>query len=289
MENIKVNAYAKLNLSLNLFPEILDEGFFKVHFINTQLFLHDTITLEKLPEKEIKIKEKLIPKANNLAFKAVNILYKTYRVEGGVSIDIMKNIPIRAGLGGGSCDAAAVINGFEMINHLAISKSKKLEIAKMLGMDVCYSVIGGLCFVKGIGDIVERLPYSSPKLNIIVANPHLKKPSTKWAYSLIDNKFIGKDLKMLYSLIDGIKNQDLDKISQNIHNDFEIPINKYYSITRVLKEEMINFGAINAMLCGSGLSVFGIYKSRDRIQAAKISLEDKFKRNVDFYITETVG
>jgi len=287
-KTINLKAYAKLNLSLNLLPERGNNGFFKVYFINTQVSLYDIITLKTLPINEIKINEDKIKKNDNIAFKAAKLIYKIYKIKNGIYIDILKNIPIKAGLGGGSSDAAAVINGLDMLHNLNIGKDEKIKLAKRLGMDVCYCIIGGLCNIKGIGDTIESIPYKIPELNILLAIPHLKKSSTGWAYSIINENQIGKKIKMFYKLIDGIKTQNLAKIVCNLHNDFEEPINHYYPFTKLLRKCMIENGALNAMLAGSGLSVFGVFKDKKQIHRAKESLEDTFKGQIDCYIANTL-
>ena len=273
MKNILLNAYAKINLSLNLLPQRGKQGYYKVRFLNTQVSLSDTVLISKTPDKSILINEPRIDDRENIAYRAAKLMIHHFDLSEGISISIKKHIPLKAGLGGGSCDAGAVINGIVSLFRLDISESEKLSLAKKLGMDVCYCVIGGLCIVEGIGHAVKKLPLRLPQLNILISTPRTKKPSTEWAYSVVDEKEIGNDLGKLDSLVEGIKNQDIKKIASGLHNDFEHPVRSHYPIIDTVKHSMLSNGALNSILAGSGLSVFGIFTDEERIFRAKDELE----------------
>lgn len=273
MDRVALKAYAKLNLSLNILPERGERGYYRVQFLNTQVSLYDSVSIHKLKRKSILINEPTIDNEKNIAYKAAKLMFDTFDLTDGLSIKISKCIPARAGLGGGSSDAAAVMNGLSVLFSLSLNEDKRISMAKKIGMDVCYCITGGLCRIGGIGDSVQRLPCRLPVLSLLIATPHVKKPSTGWAYSKIDVRKTGKYLKKLKNLIKGIEKQDLKEISSNIHNDFEKPIQRHYPVTKQLKDGMIKYGALNAMLAGSGLSVFGIFKNDQDILRAKTELE----------------
>jgi len=147
MENTILTAYAKINLSLNLFPQRGEGGYYRVRFLNTQVSLSDTVIISKTPDKSILINEPRIDERENIAYRAAKLMFAHFDLPGGVSIAIKKHIPLKAGLGGGSCDAGAVINGIVNLFGLDISISEKLILVKELGMDVCYCAVGGLCKV----------------------------------------------------------------------------------------------------------------------------------------------
>ncbi len=285
MENTILKAYAKLNLSLNLLPELGERGYYNVQFINTQISLSDTVNISKLKQKSILINVPEITRDKNIAYRAARLLFDSCRLPGGISINILKKIPLRAGLGGGSCDAACVINGLEKLFDLNLARDRKLLFAKELGMDVCYCIIGGLCRIGGVGDVVQRLQYKMPVLNLLIATPNIKKPSTAWAYSVVNERDIGKNAEKIEQLIDAIRKRDIELIASNMHNDFEKPIQRYYPVTEEIKETMLKNGALNTLLAGSGLSVFGIFKDMEYIFKAKSNLE---KRGFDCYIAQTI-
>jgi len=253
-----------------------------VKFINTQVTLHDSVTLCKIESPEIKlelnnaVQETDEPEnENNLAFKTASLVKETFNLQGGILISINKNIPIRAGLGGGSADAAAVINGMEKLFNLPLSSKEKLSLAERLGMDVCYCVTGGLCRVEGTGERIEPLPYKLPPLNILIATPGAKKPGTSWAYSIIKENKIGKNLEKYDLLLEGIREKNEKVIAKNLHNDFESSIGAYFPVIMDIKNIILNSGAWGAQLAGSGLSVFGIFPDDNTLQHAVTTLENK--------------
>jgi len=281
MEKIRVNAWAKLNLSLNLLPKKGDRGYFKVKFINTQVTLHDSVILCKTKAPGIKLniynEEEAEENKKNLAFKAAFLMMQTFNLPGGIQISIKKNIPIRAGLGGGSADAGAVINGLGKLFSIQISQKDKSSLAGRLGMDVFYCVTGGLCRVEGIGEMVEPIPFKLPDLHILIATPIVRKPGTAWAYSLIEKKKIGKNIEKYNKLIEAIKEENARAIAENLHNDFEIHVGAYFPVIHDLKKIMLRSGAWGAQLAGSGLSVFGIFPDDTMLQNASSILK---KQNI---------
>ncbi len=208
-----------------------------------------------------------------------------YQLQRGITIDIEKNIPLTAGLGGGSSDAAAVINGMDKLFHLHISPDEKIAIGAELGMDVCYCVIGGLCRVGGIGNDIQKLSYGVPGLNLLIATPKEKKTSTSWAYSILEEKEIGRNLHKYDELLRGIRVGSAEIVGRNLHNDFELPVERYFPVTKLIKSLMLDHGALGAALAGSGLSVFGIFDSAAKAVQAQKLLQ---KRDINCIVTKMI-
>ena len=280
MENIFLKAYAKINLNLHLIPELSEKGYFQVSFINSQLDIYDSIKISKNNKKEINISvtnkkncnsdTSIISGDQNLAYKAIEKINEDFKIKSGFDIDIKKNIPIKAGLGGGSCDAAAVINGIDELLSLNLAPIHKVKLAEKLGMDVCYCVIGGLCLVNGIGNIIIPIPYLPPKINnILLVLPDIQKPSTAWAYSIIKRNEIGKNLNKLDGLIKGILMRNIELICKNIWNDFERPISEHFPKVGEIIHQLKKSGACAATLAGSGLTVFSIFENREKMLKAE--------------------
>ncbi|MFW6138650.1 MAG: 4-(cytidine 5'-diphospho)-2-C-methyl-D-erythritol kinase [Spirochaetota bacterium] len=284
MKNINLKAPAKLNLSLNLLPEKGEMDYYKVHFINIQVDLFDTITIQKLPCPGVILEGEMTGK-KNLAYQAARMIHRTCHLSHGVKIFLTKNIPTKAGLGGGSADAAAVINGLIRMFELQVDHSQKAALAKKLGMDVCYCITGGLAIVSGIGDKVNKLEIDPPFMYILIATPPVTKPSTGWAYSIIDKTRIGKNLEKSKRLLKGIRNKNIETVSENLHNDFEGPIEREFPVTGYIKKTMLQQGALNALLAGSGLSIFGIFKTTPPLMVAKSQLENN---NIRCFITTPI-
>jgi 4-diphosphocytidyl-2-C-methyl-D-erythritol kinase len=285
MEDISLKAHAKLNLSLNILPELGEGGYFRVRFLNTGISIFDSVTIRRFDRQVVRINEMRIDNEENIAYKAAKLMFDKYDLPGGVSIDITKSIPARAGLGSGSTDAAAVINGLSVLFGLRIGDDDRLALARKIGMDVCYCVTGGLCEIGGVGETVNKLSLKPPDLHLLIATPPVKKPSTSWAYSTIKSGETGKCTEKMDNLIRAIREKNPYKIASNIHNDFEKPVQRDYPVTGDLKKLMIKNGAMNALLAGSGLSVFGIFKEEKDIIASKLELE---KNNIECCIARTV-
>ena len=287
MKKVTLRAYAKLNLGLNLLPEKTTSGYYKVYFINTQLKLSDRVKIKKLPTKnDIIVLSDEIEGKSNLAYEAAKTIKERYNLAEGIEIKIKKNIPIKAGLGGGSSDAASVINGMIEIFALNIDNGEKLQLAKHLGMDVCYCTIGGLCEVKGIGDEVYPLQIRTPRLNILLIIPANTKPSTGWAYARVREEDLGRNIDKINKLIEALKEGSIYNIAKYIHNDFERVMIREFPFLNDIKEAMLKYGALNASLAGSGLSIYGIFETKKLMKAAAIPFR---KRGFRVICTETLN
>lgn len=271
MKKLTLKAHAKLNLGLNLLPEKGLHGYYRVHFINTQLKLADVVKIKIIPNKnEIKIISEEIEDKSNLAYEAARTFKERYSITDGVVIKIRKSIPIKAGLGGGSTDAASVINGLTRIFNIEIDEKGKLKLAKSLGMDVCYCVIGGPCEVMGVGDEIHPLKIKMPLLNILLVIPEQTKPGTGWVYGRVRKDDLGRNRSKIPRLIEALKIGSVYQIAKYIHNDFEDVITREFHFISEIKEKMLKYGALNATLAGSGLTVYGIFETRKLTKAAAI-------------------
>ena len=273
MDRIRLEARAKLNLSLNVLPETGQHGYYRVLFLNVQAALADSVELERLPEPGFAINAESVDGKENIALKAARLMFVEYGLPGGLAITLEKAIPSRAGLGGGSSDAAAVINGINDLFGLSLALEQRVRLAQGLGMDVCYCVVGGVCTVEGVGDVITPHPYPSPALDLLIATPPVRKPSTAWAYSVLDPSSIGRSLAKLDGLMEGIRERDPVGIARGLHNDFQAPVERHYPVTREIRERMRVKGALGVILAGSGLSVFGIFESEGACRSVKEELE----------------
>jgi 4-diphosphocytidyl-2-C-methyl-D-erythritol kinase len=285
MNTITLNSPAKLNLSLNLLPHRGEKGYYRVLFLNTQITLFDTVHVSKTGEKTVRINNREIDTGENIAYRAARLMIDRYNLTCGVTVNIEKRIPLRSGLGGGSSDAASVINGIDRIFELGLDDGEKLSLARKLGMDVCYCVIGGLCRIEGIGDLVQRVESGLPTLNILIATPNRRKPSTSWAYSILDEQQIGRAVEKFDRLLDGIRRQNMEQIVRNLHNDFECPVIAHYPWLETVATAMKNQGACKTLLAGSGLSIFGIYDTANAARKAAQTLESE---ELDCFPAETI-
>lgn len=280
---MKIKAYAKINILLDIVG-IKENGYHLLEMIMQSIDLYDVIDINKI-EKGIKIKcnKSYIPVNNkNIAYKAAELFMKTYGINEGVSINIYKNIPTSAGLGGGSADGAAVLKAMRKIFNVDISNKELEELGVKIGADVPFCVSGGTALCEGIGEIITPMSKFQNKI-LVVVKPKFGV-STKWVYSEYDNLNSVKKLET-EKILNAVKNDDLKLVSSKMANVLEeVTINKY-GIIDGIKKDMLKFGALGAMMSGSGPSVFAFFE--DSLSAQRCF--EKMKENYpETFITRTI-
>ena len=267
---MKIKAHAKINLTLDILGK-REDGFHELESVMQQLDLADDITIVDLPNKKITIECTGIPKKKNLVFKSVIFMRNKFKVEKGVKITIKKNIPVAAGLGGGSADAAAVIKGLNKLWKLGLSEEEMVDFASDIGSDVPFSIMGGVAVAKGRGEKLHKID-GMPSFDVVVINPGFGI-RTKEGYLNLDKKNYGQKRATVKML----KDLSRDNIALNLHNDFEHSIFKKYPDLKEIKEELERQGADAAIMSGSGSSVFGIFKDKEEAKEAYDKLKGKYK------------
>lgn len=275
---IKAKAFAKLNLNLHVLPYNFNKGYHQIKFINCQINLFDELLFKPIKKKIEGIAE------DNLIYKAAILLKKLAKNQDlGARIYLKKNIPIKAGLAGGSSDAAVTIIKLAKLWKIKLNKLQSDYLADKLGKDVYYCLQGGLCQIEGDGSQVIPLSPKLPKFWLVIITPEEKKPSTKWMYDNLDISNIGKNLSKLEGIKQAIRFKDKKNILENLYNDFEsLAINCYPKIT-IIKNDLINSGALNTLLSGSGFSTVGFYNTKNKAVNAFKYLKVKYK-NI-FYVS----
>ena len=284
MESATIEAYAKINFTLDVIGKD-NSGYHNIESVIQELELHDTILLE-IPEKikkGIKLNGNIniCPANKNLAYKAAELLIKKFKINRGVEITIEKNIPIAAGLSGGSADAAATLKGMNNIFNLGLSEEKLIEISNDIGMDVAFCLFGGTAYATGKGNELQRIE-DFPMLYVVLAKPKFGILA-KDAYNNLNYKKIGRQLKTAKMLC-AIRKKSINKIAENLHNDFEYSVCKKYSIINEIKQKMIENKALNALMSGSGPTVFGIIQDKAIAENIQDSLKKDhyFRKKLDF-------
>ena len=279
MEQLTRKAYAKINLGLDVLRRRPD-GYHEVKMIMQTVDIYDTLTFRKLEERELSEKEKsstepviriysdhetLPCNKSNLIYKAAALVMKIYEIKSGVAITLEKRIPIAAGMAGGSTDAAAVFHGLNELFELGMSPDEMKGMGVTIGADVPYCIMGGTALSEGIGEILTRLP-APPKAYLLVAKPDINV-STKFVYENLH-----ADTLSYHPDIDGmaaaLKEGSLEGITDRMGNVLETVTEKEYPVIARIKEEMKKAGAENALMSGSGPTVFGIYRQKEIAQKA---------------------
>ncbi len=263
MVNLKITAYAnaKINLTLDIVGKRAD-GYHLVDMIMQSVSLYDIVTVER-SETGITVasSDNTLGGQEDITYKAAKLFFEESGVSGGAVIEIEKNIPVAAGLGGGSTDAAAVLLALNKLYNEPLNLGALEGIAVNLGADVPFFLHGGTISVTGIGEIFEKLP-DMPKCYLVIAKNSVK-PSTKEMYSIIDNTDVSKYRPNNIIAKKAIADNDLSLLCKSIKNVFSAAWQPDV-ITEVLTEN----GALAVSLSGSGPSYFGIFtKYEDAINS----------------------
>ncbi|MBL4932701.1 4-(cytidine 5'-diphospho)-2-C-methyl-D-erythritol kinase [Clostridium paridis] len=280
---MKIKAYGKINIALEVVGKRSD-GYHLLRMIMQRIDLYDLIEIqEKINGIEITCNKPYVPRdERNLAYKAARLFLDTYNIDKGVHIDIRKNIPVAAGLAGGSTDGAAVLMGLNSIFNIGASDEELMELGLKLGADVPYCIKGKTALCEGIGEKVTQLKEFKDKILVLV------KPSfgvsTKEVYGDLDISKIYKKVK-IDEIIDAMENDNLDFVAKNMKNHLEnVTLRKHRKIIDI-KEEMVKMDALGAMMSGSGPTVFGFFDDMLKAQ----SCYDRMKKQYnDVFITRTI-
>lgn len=273
MYEMRLRALAKINLGLDVLRR-RDDGYHEVRMIMQTLKMYDKITIRKMKEPGIQLKSNLfyVPEnESNLAYRAAKMLADEFQLAQGVFIDLQKFIPVAAGMAGGSSDAAAVLYGVNRMFQLNLSKRQLMERSVKIGADVPYCIMRGTVLAEGIGEKLTPLP-PMPSCKVVVAKPQVSV-STKFVY---ENLKLGEvaahpDIDILLA---GIREGDLHKVAANMGNVLETVTIPHYPVIAQIREEMMRLGALNAMMSGSGPTVFGLFDDDELAEQAYSELRE---------------
>ncbi len=287
MSQIIRKAYAKINLGLDVLRRRAD-GYHEVKMIMQTVGIYDVLTFAKCKEPGIwlTVNQSELPcDKDNLIYKAAMLVMQTYDIKEGVKIELQKNIPIAAGMAGGSTDAAAVFHGLKELFDLPMDIRKMQQLGVKIGADVPYCIVGGTALSEGIGEILTQLP-SPPKAYLVIAKPDINV-STKFVYENLhaDRLTEHPDID---GMADALKQGDLKGITDRMGNVLATVTEKEYPIIVQIKELLKEQGAENALMSGSGPTVFGIFTQKECAQRAHDAvIEQKLANQV--FVTEFVN
>ena len=267
-DTAQLKSLAKINLGLDVIGR-RENGYHDVRMVMQTIYLYDDVTVKKTEEPGIVVKTNLsyLPvNEDNIAYKAAKMLIDEFGIEQGVEITLNKHIPVAAGLAGGSSNAAAVLVGMNRIFDLKLSQKDMMERGVKLGADVPYCVMRGTVLAEGIGEILTPLP-PMPKCYILIAKPGINV-STKVVYEKLDSKPI-ENHPNIDAIINGLEENDVYKVAASLGNVLEAVTIEDYPVIEDIKDAMKEAGALNAMMSGSGPTVFGIFDDKKVAKEAK--------------------
>ncbi len=267
MDEISLKALAKINLGLDVVRR-REDGYHEVRMIMQTIHLYDRLTITKQKEPGITIASNLsfLPvNENNLIYKAGKLLVDEFQITEGIHVDLQKRIPVAAGMAGGSTDAAAMLYGMNQIFDLKLSQKDLMERGVQIGADVPYCIMRGTALAEGIGEKLKQLP-PMVKCPVLIAKPAISV-STKFVYTnlKLDENTVHPDID---ALVRDIKKKDLMSVAQDMGNVLESVTIPEYPVIAEIKEHMMQHGAINAMMSGSGPTVFGLFADEETAKAA---------------------
>ena len=276
-------AYAKVNISLDIVGK-REDGYHLLKMIMQKIDIYDEIIINRKKYGiTIECNKSFVPcDDRNLAYKAADLFMKTYNIKSGVHIKINKNIPVAAGLAGGSTDGAAVLRIMNKMFNVNASEEELMKLGLKLGADVPYCVKGGTALCEGIGEIVTPLKPFKNHIMVLVKPPF--GVSTKEVYKSFD---ISKAIihPNTEALINAMKRDNINYVASNMKNLLENVTLKRHKVIINIKEDMIRLGSIGSMMSGSGPTVFGFFDDMLKAQRCYEYMKKKYE---DTFITRTI-
>lgn len=274
MKKIMMESYGKINIGLDVLYKRQD-GYHEINTIMQQISLKDTLIIEEN-------KGSIIIQSNNnntMPLDSSNLMYKAWdklrertNMETGIKISIDKQIPIAAGLAGGSSNAAAVLKALNILWDLGLSQDGLMDIGLELGADVPYCLMGGTAYAEGIGEKLTKLKSFSGK-HVLLVNPGIE----------VSSEYVYKNLELntsprlnMEKIISNLERDDMESLGQDVKNIMEDLVIGQYPIIEEIKKQIKNCGALVTLMSGSGPTVFGIFDQKDKLENCK----NKFKKEL---------
>ncbi len=287
---IKTLAPAKVNLYLKILNKRPD-GYHNIQTVMQPISLYDELEFE-LTEKDITITcdKKELASTNNLAYKAATLLHQRHNPARGIHIHLKKRIPVAAGLGGGSSDAAAALQALNSLWNLNLTQARLLRLGVELGADVPFFIYRKAALAEGIG---ERLtPWPSLSCWIVLIKPHFSV-STVWAYQNMNMDINKEGLTKPENYINILQlnwaKNNLAAVAGSMHNDFEPLIARKYPLLNELKKQLLDSDSLGVLMSGSGPTVFGLYAQYTVAEIAFSRLKDFVQERGVVALVKAIG
>lgn len=273
MREISVKALAKINLGLDVLRK-REDGYHEVKMVMQTIHLFDRLEIKRTANRGIRIETNLsfLPtNENNLVFQAARLLIEEFGISDGIFVELQKHIPVAAGMAGGSTDAAAVLYGMNRMFDLGLTKEELMQRGLKIGADVPYCLMRGTALAEGIGEKLTALP-PMVKCPVLIAKPQVN----------VSTRFVYENLKLndttehpdIDLLVREIRRKDLKKIAAGMGNILETVTGKEYPVIEQIRHHMMENGALNARMSGSGPTVFGLFDSEDTAAGAYEAMKE---------------
>lgn len=288
MKEIHLKAYGKINLGLDVIRKRPD-GYHDLDMIMQMVGIYDDIIIKKTENRDeiiIETDATILPDdKENLAYRAAKLLMEEFDIKEGVAIRINKSIPIAGGMAGGSSDCATVLKGINQLFELGLDEKELRKRGVTLGADVPYCIMGGTALARGIGDELTKLP-APPQCHVIIAKPGISV-STAYVYGRIKPDEIEKRPD-IPAIIRAIEEGDLKEMSTLLYNVMEDVTVGEHPVIREIEQILLDNGALNAIMSGSGPTVFALFDDIEKAKKAKACLTESGKTE-QLYLTGFVN
>jgi 4-diphosphocytidyl-2-C-methyl-D-erythritol kinase len=306
MRSYSLIAPAKINLYLEIIGNA-PGGYHELAMVLQSISLADRVNLRANGTQQFhcSCNSNQVPQdKTNLAYRAAELMAKqfpqAFNRYGALDINIEKQIPVAAGLAGGSSNAAAVLVGLNLIWELGLTQPELQELAAQLGSDIPFCVSGGTALATGRGEMLEPLP-DLPPLSVVLAKYRSLEISTAWAYSTYREKFshtyVSEPEALLErrqrfhsgQMISAIAHQEGQKIGQLLYNDLEKVALPAYPQVAQLRSAFEKTDILGVMMSGSGPTVFALAESPEKAQQASMTVKNTLNHpDLDFWVAQLI-
>lgn len=273
-----LKAYAKVNLALDVLRRRPD-GYHDVKMIMQNLDIYDELEFEVIARdtEDVKItltvnKEGIPTDDRNLVYKAIAMLFEAYNIKSHIAVNLIKNIPAEAGMAGGSTDCAAALKAVNTLYDLGLSTQELMSYGVKLGADVPYCILGRTAISEGIGEILTPIK-GLPSVHVLVAKPPVNV-STKEIYTNLKANEL-ETHPDVDGMVEALESQNLYAIADRMENVLETVTVDMHPEIEELKTLMKEQGALNAIMSGSGPTVFGLFEDKDKVWEAAMMISDE--------------
>lgn len=273
MDKLLLKARAKINLALDVCRR-LENGYHEVKMVMQTVDIFDELEFKKRTDPDIILsvnsRDYLGDLENNLIFRAAKLMKQRYGIQQGIEIRLKKNIPVAAGMAGGSTDAAATMTALNDMFDLGLTRQQLMESALELGADIPFCILGGTALAEGIGEKLTPLP-PPPEASLLIVKPPIMVP-TKHVYESLRVDMLERHPD-IDGMVNALRQGDLKGITSRMENVMETVTVRDYPIITDIKKMMLGNGAANALMSGSGPSIFGIFLEESAARAAAVYIE----------------
>ena len=277
MEKLNYKARAKINRALDVCRR-LENGYHEIKTVMQSVNIYDELEFKRRRDPDIILsvdsRYELGDLGNNLIFRAAKFMKEYYGIRQGIEIHLKKTIPVAAGMAGGSTDAAATMLAMNEMFALKLDKEELMRQGLRLGADIPFCILGGTALAEGVGEKLTPLP-APPRASLLVVKPPIMV-STKRVYETLRVNQIAKHPD-IDGMMAALEQGDIERVANYLENVMEAVTVKENSIIAEIKTMMTQQGAYNALMSGSGPSVFGIFAKEEEAQAAAKHIRSALK------------